>query len=188
MELEFRLFCLTIINRILEIFGWHFWFWITLTLLDYIYKHLESPNNHARLLFVDFSSAFNTIQPHLLIQRLIDNFSLDGSIVGWILDFLTCRTQRVRVNEQFSDLSVTSTGSPQGCVLSPLLYILYTNNCCSTFENHHILKFADDTVILSLLNSTATSHGPVVDNFLKWCKDSFLSLNVSKTKDWLHWF
>lgn len=40
---------------------------VTITLLNYIYKHLESLNNHARLLFVDFSSTFNTIQPHLLI-------------------------------------------------------------------------------------------------------------------------
>lgn len=155
----------------------------TITLLNYICKHLDSPNNHVRLMFVDFSSAFNTIQPHLLIQRLRDNFGLEGSIVGWILDFLTGRTQRVRVNGKFSDLSVTSTGSPQGCVLSPLLYILYTNDCCSSFENRHILKFADDTVIVSLLNSTETSHGPVIDYFLKWCQESFLSLNVLKTKD-----
>lgn len=155
----------------------------TITLLNYIYKHLESSSNHVRLMFVDFSAAFNTIQPHLLIQRLMNIFGLEGSIVGWILDFQTCRTQRVRVNGQFSDLTVTSTSSPQGCVLSPLLYILYTNDRCSTFENRHILKFADDTVIVSLLNSTDTSHGPVADYFLKWCEESFLSLNVLKTKN-----
>ncbi len=155
----------------------------TITLLNYIFKHLESSNNHVRLMFVDFSSAFNTIQPHLQIQRLRNNFGLKGNIAGWILDFLTYRTQRARVNGQFSDLSVTSTGSPQGCILSSLLYILYTNDCCSTFENCRILKFADDTVIVSLLNSTETSHGPVFEYFLKWCNESFLSLNVLKTKD-----
>lgn len=124
----------------------------TITLLNYIYKHLESSSNHVRLMFVDFSAAFNTIQPHLLIQRLMNIFGLEGSIVGWILDFQTCRTQRVRVNGQFSDLTVTSTGSPQGCVLSPLLYILYTNDCCSTY-------------------------------FFNWCEESFLSLNILKTKN-----
>lgn len=155
----------------------------TITLLNYIYKHLESSSNHVRLMFVDFSAAFNTIQPHLLIQRLMNIFGLEGSIVGWILDFLTCRTQRVRVNGQFSDLTVTSTGSPQGCVLSPLLYILYTNDRCSTFESRHILKFVDDTVIVSLLNSTDTSHGPVADYFFNWCEESFLSLNILKTKN-----
>ena len=79
----------------------------------------------------------------------------------------------MRLNGQFSDLTVISTGSPQGCVLSPLLYILYTNDCCSTFENCHILKFADDMVIVSLLNSTETLHGLVADYFLKWCEESF---------------
>lgn len=57
----------------------------TITLLNLIYKHLEGNKNHVRLLFVDFSSAFNTIQPHLLVQKLIEkNFGLDYNLVGWI--------------------------------------------------------------------------------------------------------
>ncbi len=155
----------------------------TITPLNLIYKHIEGSKNHARLLFVDFSSAFNTIQPHLLVEKLIEHFNLDCNIVGWILDFLTDRSQRVRVNEHLSTLSRTSTGSPQGCVLSPLLYIMYTNDCCSKFDNHHIVKFADDTVIVSLLNDTETSHGPVLNYFLDWCNEAFLELNVTKTKD-----
>ncbi len=59
-----------------------------------------------------------------------------------------------------------STGSPQGCVLSPLLYILYTNDCVSRHRDRFILKFADDTVIVSLLTGDENSHGPVVSNKL----------------------
>jgi len=44
----------------------------TLSLLNNIYKHLETPKAYVRILFVDFSSAFNTIQPHILIQKLLD--------------------------------------------------------------------------------------------------------------------
>ncbi len=80
----------------------------TVTVLNLILKHLEGNRNHARLLFVDFSSAFNTIQPHLLVE-----FKLEANLVGWILDFLTNRSQRVRVNGHLSDLALTSTGSPQ---------------------------------------------------------------------------
>lgn len=54
----------------------------TITLL-----HLEGRKTHARLLFVDFSSAFNTIQPHILAKRLIEHFSLSKNLVGWILVF-----------------------------------------------------------------------------------------------------
>ncbi len=69
--------------------------------------------------------------------------------MGRILDFLTNRSQRVRVNGHLSDLTFTSTGSPQGCVLFPLFYILYTNDCHSVTEIRHYVKFADDTVIVS---------------------------------------
>ena len=55
--------------------------------------------------------------------------------------------------------------------------------CQSTFKNRFILKYADDPVIVSLLQGTENSHGPVTDDFVRWCEDSHLQLNESKTKD-----
>lgn len=55
--------------------------------------------------------------------------------------------------------------------------------CESPFKNHFILKYADDSVIVSLLQGSENNHGPVVDNFVKWCEDSYLQLNITKTKD-----
>ena len=89
----------------------------------------------------------------------------------------------MRVNGTFSDLCTSSTGSPQGCVLSPLLYILYTDDCRSLHNDRFIIKFADDSAIVSLLQDHERNHGPVVDDFVKWCKSSFLELNIDKTKD-----
>ena len=155
----------------------------TATLLNLVHKHLEGVKTHARLLFVDFSSAFNTIQPHVLVEKLINTFSLDPCLVGWILDFLTNRSQCVRVNNTLSSLLSSSTGSPQGCVLSAFLYILYTNDCLSHFHNRFIVKYADDSVIVSLLSNEENSHGQVLDDFLSWCDNAFLQLNVSKTKE-----
>ena len=155
----------------------------SLMLLNLLTKHLEGKNTHARLLFIDFASAFNTIQPHILARRLLEYFKLNHNLVGWLLDFLTNRTQRVKVNGSFSDVLSLSTGSPQGCVLSPLLYILYTNMCQSSHENRIFIKFADDTVIVSLLQGDESGHGPVVEDFVTWCDDSYLKLNVTKTKD-----
>lgn len=155
----------------------------TLTLLHLLLKHLERKGLHARLLFIDFSSALNTILPNILTQRLVDYFNLSKNLAGWILDFLTNRTQRVRVNGAFSDKMCSSTGSPQGCVLSPLLFILYTNMCQSTFKSRFVLKYADDTVIVSLLKENENGHGPVVNQFVQWCEESKLKLNTLKTKD-----
>ena len=53
------------------------------------------------------------------------DLNLSLNLVSWILDFLTNRSQRVRVNGFLSDQVSSSTGSPQGCVLSPLFCILY---------------------------------------------------------------
>ena len=155
----------------------------TVTLLNLLFKHLEGSKNHARLLFIDFSSAFNTIQPHVLVEKLINNFGLDLCLVGWILDFLTNRTQCVRVNGRLSSLLPSSTGSPQGCVLSAFLYILYTNDCRSQHENRFIIKYADDSVILSLLGNEEEGHGQVMEDFLSSCNDAFLQLNITKTKE-----
>ncbi len=81
--------------------------------------------------------------------------------------------QRVRVNSTFSDTLITSTGSPQGCVLSPLLYILFTNDCVSKHT---------DTVIVSLLTKDENCHGPVVNDFMTWCDSAFLQVNIQKTR------
>ena len=96
-----------------------------LFILNTLYRHLEGPQTHARILFADFSSVFNTIKPHILANKLVSHFRLDNHLVLWINYFLTNRLQRFFVNGCFTELSLTCTGSPQGCVLSPLLYILY---------------------------------------------------------------
>lgn len=152
-------------------------------ILETVQKHLETPNTIARLLFADFSSAFNTMQPHILAEKLINHFCFDHQLTLWIIDFLTNRPQRVLVNNSFSDILHTSTGSPQGCVLSPLLYILYTDDCRSTQPNAHLVKFADDTVLLSLLTAPTLHHGSVLQEFVTWCEGASLHLNIKKTKE-----
>ena len=95
------------------------------TTLHLALSHLEQQGSYTWLLFIDFSSAFNTILPHRLVSKLL-NLGLPYSTCLWIKDFLTDRTQRVRVGPHFSTALSISMGSPQGCVLSPLLYTLYT--------------------------------------------------------------
>lgn len=55
--------------------------------------------------------------------------------------------------------------------------------CQSPFKNRFILKYADDTVIVSLLKEDEEGHGPIVDHFAQWCEESNLILNATKTKD-----
>ncbi len=95
----------------------------------------------------------------------------------------TSRPQVVKVG-QFTSNSITlNVGSPQGYVLSPLLYSLYTNDCLSSHSSTSIIKFADDTVVLGLFsNNNETAYLDEVERLTSWCQDNCLSLNVSKTK------
>ncbi len=109
--------------------------------------------------------------------------ALTSVVMTFFERFLTNKTQRVRINNTFSGQVTSSTGSPQGCVLSSLLFILYTNMCQSNWENCTILKYVDDTVIVSLLQNGETGHGPAISDFVEWCEKSYLHFNVLKTKD-----
>ncbi len=86
---------------------------------------------------------------------------------------------------QFTSNSITlNVGAPQGCVLSPLLYSLYTHDCVSSHSSTSIVKFADDTVVLGLINNDdEAAYLDEVERLTSWCQDNCLSLNVSKTKE-----
>ena len=84
-----------------------------------------------RMLFIDYSSAFNSIVPSKLINKLM-TLGLNTALCNWILDFLTGCPQVVRVgNNTFATL-INNTGAPQRCVLSPLLYSLFTHDWPTT--------------------------------------------------------
>ena len=149
-----------------------------------ILKHIENTKAYARLLFMDFSSAFNTIVPHFLLEKL-QEMHVNPVMIKWYNAFLTDRTQQVKINTTFSDTLTINTGVPQGCVSSPLLFTLYTNECRNHHSNNHIIKFSDDTVILSLLteDSDASVYQSEIDRAVLWCESNNLVLNGSKTKE-----
>ncbi len=96
------------------------------------------------------------------------------------------KTGRLLLSQfQFTSNSITlNVGAPQGCVLSPLLYSLYTHDCVSSHSSTSIVKFADDTVVLGLVsNNDEAAYLHEVERLTSWCQDNCLSLNVSKTKE-----
>ena len=154
----------------------------TLTLLHNAYKHLDKKNSYLRLLFVDFSSAFNTIQPYVLIDKL-NSMGVHASIIKWIDSFMFNRTQYVTVNEVVSSIMHISTGAPQGCVISPILFILYTNDCVCYQNDCLMLKFADDTILAGLISNSETNYRNAIVHLAEWCSKNFLHLNATKTKE-----
>ena len=76
-----------------------------------------------------------------------------------------------------------NTGTPQGCILSPLLYSLFTYDCVTTCERNFIVKYADDTTVAGLITNDETSYRHEVQSIVNWCSENNLELNVKKTKE-----
>ncbi len=149
--------------------------------LHFTLQHLDRPGTYVRILFVDFSSAFNTIIPDTL-QNKLAQLSVPTSVCQWINSFLTDRQQLVRLGKYTSSTRTTSTGAPQGCVLSPLLFSLHTNDCTSKDPSVKLLKFADDTTLIGLIqDGDESAYRQEVKELAVWCSLNNLELNTLKT-------
>ncbi|KAK3524813.1 hypothetical protein QTP86_007602 [Hemibagrus guttatus] len=124
------------------------------TTLHLSLTHLENKDTYVRMLFIDFSSAFNTIIPQHLTMKL-SLLGINTFLCNWILYFLTGRPQSVR--NSTSSATTLSTGAPQGCMLSPLLFTLLTHDCAAMHSSNHIIKFADDTTVVGLISKNDES-------------------------------
>ena len=152
-----------------------------LHVLNNVYSHSEKPGSSIRLMFFDFSSAFNTIQPHLIVQKLLA-MNLSPSTVHWIFNYLTNRPQMVSLNGKKSDVAYTNTGAPQGTVLAPFLFTLYTASCRNSDISCPLVKFADDTAMVGKISNDDDSiYLDEIERFTDWCNDNYL--NVLKTKE-----
>ncbi len=76
--------------------------------LHYVLQHLDRPGTYERILFVDFSLAFNTIIPNRLLPKLTQ-LSMPTSICQWITSFLTDRQQEMRLGKYSSSTRTIST-------------------------------------------------------------------------------
>ena len=79
------------------------------------------------ILLLDLSAAFNTVSKNLLINCLFYRFGVYDKAVGWIESYLLDRTQKVKISDTESTPVVLTQGVPQGSILGPILYTLFTS-------------------------------------------------------------
>ena len=90
------------------------------------------------LTLLSLSAAFDTIDHTILLKRLSNWFGVSGKALDWFKSYLTGRSQRIKLGNCLSSRSDLSFGVPQGSVLGPLLFTLYTTPLSSLVSGHAI--------------------------------------------------
>ena len=158
-----------------------------LATLDNIFSSSDSGNS-TLLVSLDLSAAFDSIDHAILLGRLKTSFGFDGLVYNWIKSYLTGRSQTVTIGNNSSASIHVASGVPQGSVLGPLLFSIYTSPIASIASTFCVSQqqFADDS---QLYISLSPSNFPSQINRLEecltalhaWCCHNSLSLNPDKS-------
>ena len=141
------------------------------------------------LLLLDLSAAFDTINHKLLLLKLEKFYGISGTVLNWIKSYLSDRSFTVSVHKSKSSTCLLEIGVPQGSILGPLLFILYTKDLESIVKKYglSIHLYADDTQIYFSIE--IDSDEPDLSNIQScfndikcWMTKNFLKLNDDKTE------
>ena len=142
-----------------------------------------SDSGHMSILsLLGLSVAFDTIDHDILIKRLHTTFACSGTVLDWFTSYLSFRTQHVFVGHA-STPSALKCGVPQGSVLGPLLFTLYTQSLSTVIcqSGHSYYFFADDS---QLHNSSIPSDFPAFVHSLKDCIEDVAESQYVKYEPW----
>lgn len=112
------------------------------------FNDLAKPRNLSiatDVIFLDLAKAFDSVPHERLLLKLKSN-GINGCLLDWLRHFLIGRKQRVVVRGTCSDWSSVTSGTPQGTILGPLLFLLYINDITECVSST-IKLYADDTEI-----------------------------------------
>ena len=141
-------------------------------------------NEKCLSVYLDLSKAFDTINHNILLKKL-EYYGIRGMALEWFRSYLFQRRQYVSYLSTNSDTEIMSFGVPQGSVLGPLLFILYSNDIPRPLSYCKSILFADDTTIYLNGNNLNVLYEQVnsdLKSLTDWFRANQLSVNPTKTK------
>ncbi|KAG7296539.1 hypothetical protein JYU34_020328 [Plutella xylostella] len=143
------------------------------------------------LVLLDFSRAFDAINLPLLLSKL-EYYGIDTESINWFSSYLENRAQHVVIDNTdgsftMSEREALNRGVPQGSILGPLLFIIYSADLTHTIADCKYHIYADDTqVYISFdpkdTNSAIQKLNKDLDNINVWANKNTLVLNPAKSK------
>ena len=144
------------------------------------------------LLLLDLKAAFDTVNHSMLITRLATRFGIGGKALAWFKSYLSSRSQFVRIDDSTSKSFDLLCGVPQGSILGPLLYSLYTAPLADIARRHNLdfHFYTDDSQLYVLFDpscawDTETAKCKIeacVLEMYSWLLSNRLMLSKDKTK------
>ena len=142
------------------------------------------------VMFLDLSAAFDTVDQDKLLEILHNDIGIRGVALKWFDSFLRGRTQKVKVGDVYSDEVDLEFGVPQGSILGPKLFNIYTKPFPERMQvvSVSVEGYADDNQLLKPFNVVFQVQvlGEGIENTFqvieKWMNENFLKLNCGKTK------
>jgi hypothetical protein len=141
----------------------------------------NSLSSQVDVIYLDYAKAFDSVIYCKLLYKL-KCIGVTGLILNWIENFLTDRTQCVRVGSSYSACSNVLSGVPQGSVLGPLLFLVYINDVSLINSTSNTKLFADDLKLY--IFATGTDSNSVMQSYLNNISDwsSLWQLTLSASK------
>ena len=143
----------------------------------------------ASLILLDLSAAFDTIDHGLLLNQLERRFRICGSALAWFKSYLSDRVQSVQIENCRSDPIALNYGVPQGSVLGPILFSLYTSPIGDIVRQHKLdyHLYAHDTQLyvsfqIKNINDKLSRITACSSDINKWMLQNLLKLNDDKTE------